>query len=126
MKVFVLLIVAGLMACRREPIVPVWNAEGIVITEERCHSDRSQNRWLVELRQDASGHTGDSLSVNSDRFVNLVKVARLPDSLRVPNTPIMFTYDYYSSDQVKGTCNVNPSQSYFLHEMFLVNARRAP
>ncbi len=76
--------------CNREPYKPDTTlVAGYVIGKEICHTDETQDYWLVDLTYRT--HTpqyGDTIFFKGRTYTNVVKTKGLADTAKHINTPL--------------------------------------
>ncbi len=114
-----------MLSCRRQgPFIPDYsNAGGYVIAKETCNSDLSQDYWLVDLTyyRDTPQY-GDTITINTTIFTNVVKVKGLDQRLKQIGMTISLDFKTVTPNKVETAgCGVANPEIYKLKELFIIN-----
>ena len=114
-----------LLACHRENVKKLDYdlVGGYVVGKEHCHSDTTQDFWLVDLSAVPTDHRkfGDTLQINGWNFYRLVKTKELAPQFKYFGAKVMFGAKWSSSQALSSNCDVASSVTYSLIEMRIVD-----
>lgn len=96
---------------------------GYVVGKERCHSDTTQDYWLVDLTAVPADDRkfGDTVRINGWDFYKLVKTKDLAPQFKFYGAKVMFGAKWSSSHVSSTNCDVPSPITYSLIEMKIVD-----
>ena len=121
---YVILIIAGLYACKKPPYqVDYNNIGGYVIGKQICNIDTAKDYWLVDFSvYPDSPQIGDTLDFNGRTYANVLKVKGLDPRLQHIGMAVSVDYKTISSSKVTtGNCDVTSPETYTLKELFIID-----
>src|SRR4051812_25086513 len=98
------------IACNKQPY-EMSNVAGYVIGKETCHTDSSQDYWLVDLTYFSdTPHYGDSLLLNGTWYTNVVKATGLTKEVKSIGKKVSIDFRKITRNRIAATgCNIiNP------------------
>ncbi len=114
----------GASCSDKEPFKPTYNnIGGYVIGSESCHTDATQNYWLLDFTvYPNSPHIGDTLVLNGITYTNVLKVKGLDERLKQENMKVSIDYNVVTDQKVITTgCTVTIPITYNLKEISIIN-----
>jgi hypothetical protein len=96
---------------------------GYVVGREHCHSDTTQDYWLVDLSAVAADNRkfGDTLRIGGWDFYKLVKTKQLAPEFKYLGAKVMFGAKWSRSRVTSNNCDVASPVTYSLIEMKIVD-----
>lgn len=102
-------------------------ASGYVIGREDCNEDVSKDYWLIEIVSSPSvtQQYGDTLTLNGVKYINVIKVTGLPESLKVVGEKVGFDFNITSVATFTSGCSVDAPKTYKLKAANIINSGRS-
>jgi hypothetical protein len=99
------------------------NYKGYVIGMEMCHTDETQDYWLIDFTYlPDSRQIGDTLVLNGTIYTNVVKTRGLYQELKEVGMKVSIDAQSITQNKILTTnCNVSNPVTYILREMFILN-----
>ena len=108
----------------KQPFKPNYsNIGGYVIGNENCYADSTKDYWLLNFTiYPNSPEIGDTLTLNSITYNNVLKVKGLDPRLQRIGAKVSIDYNKVSSDKIiTSGCTVSSPVAYALKEIFIIN-----
>jgi hypothetical protein len=96
---------------------------GYVVGKELCHSDTTQDYWLVDLSAVPTDNRkfGDTVRIGGWDFYKLVKTKQLAPQFKYYGAKVMFGARWSQSRVTSSNCDVASPVTYSLIEMKIVD-----
>lgn len=108
----------------KQPFKPDYsNIGGYVIGNETCNTDSSNDYWLLDFTiYPNSPQIGDTLTLNSITYTNVLKIKGLDQRLQKIGARVSIDYNKVSSNKVITTgCTVASPVVYPLKEIYIIH-----
>lgn len=94
-----------------------------VIGKEACYSDNTKDYWLVDFNYDPNtSQYGDTIILNGITYTNVVKTKDLASWAKRIGEKLSIDFKTISTNKVQSSgCNLLPSQTYILKELFIIH-----
>jgi hypothetical protein len=111
-------------SCNKQPYkIDYSNIRGYVIGKEICHTDPTEDYWLIDFTYYANTpHIGDTLVLNGTTYTNVLKAKGLDSTLKQIGLRVSIDYKITSSTKIITTgCTIVNPVTYPLKEIFILN-----
>ena len=107
-------------SCNKKPYNPPYEVVGgYVIGKERCHSDTTQDNWLIDLSVVPLNNNkfGDTLNLNGLDFYHVVKTNQLASQFKFYGAKVAFHAHISSTRISSSNCDLSAAVTFPLKEM---------